>query len=362
MIMKRKNYLIASLASVLIFGCDPLVTTFDETEDAVLYQANLIRDYPPKQSVSVMTWNIRFGIARLDFFGDACGDKAIFSKSEVIKGLEGIAKKINDSGVDIVLMQEVDIQSKRTSYIDQAQWLLNNTRMNYGAYASKIKTQIVPAEGYGRFDAGNLILSKWKLEDATRHKLPLRGDQDGLTQLFYLRRNVVTAKVKMPGSPFFAVNAHLTAFATDDTKQKHISGFKKILDGIVTSGFNFVAGGDLNAIPPNATKTNYCYDDQCNPGDYNPNSESGDKKGGCDFTEEITWLNDLYGTYEPAITLEDNSMKESKHFTHSPGNKLLLDRKLDYLWTNTSWLNGQTHQDATTLSDHIPVIASWVVE
>ena len=98
-------------------------------------------------------------------------------------------------------------------------------------------------------------MSKWKLEDAKRHQLPLRGDQDGLTQLFYLRRNVITAKVDMPGTPFFAVNAHLTAFATDDTKQKHISGFKTILDNIVASGFNFVAGGDLNAIPPNALIT-----------------------------------------------------------------------------------------------------------
>ena len=360
--MKRKNYFIASLVSFLVISCEPLVTTFNDTEDAILYQANLINEYPAKKSVKVMTWNIRFGIARLDFFGDACGDKAIFSKGEVMVGLEGIAKKINETDVDIVLMQEVDIQSKRTSYLDQVQWLLNNTGMNYGAYASKIKTQIIPAEGYGRFDAGNLILSKWKLEDAIRHKLPLRGDQDALTQLFYLRRNVITAKVKMPESPFYAVNAHLTAFATDDTKQKHISGFKNILDDIVSSGFNFVAGGDLNAIPPNATKTNYCFDDQCEPGEYDPNSESGDKKGGCDFTEEITWLNDLYGSYEPAITLEEYSMKESKHFTHSPGNKLLLDRKLDYLWTNTAWSNGETHQDATTLSDHIPVIATWVVE
>ena len=55
-------------------------------------------------------------------------------------------------------------------------------------------------------------------------------------------------------------------------------------------------------------------------------------------------------------------MNELKHYTHSPGGKLDLDRKLDYLWTNTSWSNGQTHQTATTLSDHIPITADWVVE
>ena len=356
--MKTRYSIFSLFIMLFISSCDPLVTTFDDIEDAVLYQSNLLKDYPAKKTISVMTWNIRFGVARLDFALDACGDRVIISKGEVITGLEGIAKKINDSNVDIVLMQEVDVQSKRSSYIDQVQWLLDNTGMNYGVYASKWKSQIILADGIGRVDAGNLILSKWKLEDAKRHQLPLRGDQDGLTQLFYLRRNVITAKVDMPGTPFFAVNAHLTAFAIDDTKQKHISGFKTILDDIVASGFNFVAGGDLNAIPPNATKTNYCFDDQCNPGDYNPD----DKKGGCDFTQEISWLNDLYGKYEPAITLEEYGMKESKHYTHSPGDKLLLDRKLDYLWTNTSWTNAATHQDATTLSDHIPVTASWSVE
>lgn len=356
--MKTRYYIFSLFIMLFISSCDPLVTTFDDIEDAVLYQSNLLKEYPAKKTISVMTWNIRFGVARLDFALDACGDRVIISKSEVTTGLEGIAKKINDSNVDIVLMQEVDVQSKRSSYIDQVQWLLDNTGMNYGVYASKWKSQIILADGIGRVDAGNLILSKWKLEDAKRHQLPLRGDQDGLTQLFYLRRNVITAKVDMPGTPFFAVNAHLTAFATDDTKQKHISGFKTILDNIVASGFNFVAGGDLNAIPPNATKTNYCFDDQCNPGDYDPD----DKKGGCDFTQEITWLNDLYGNYEPAITLEEYGMKESKHYTHSPGDKLLLDRKLDYLWTNTSWTNAATHQDATTLSDHIPVTANWSVE
>ena len=210
--MKNKYCIYSFFISLFLSSCDPLVTSFDDVEDAVMYQSNRIIEYPAKRSINVMTWNIRFGVARLDFALDACGDRVIISKGEVITGLEGIAKKINESNVDIVLMQEVDVQSKRSSYVDQVQWLLNNTVMNYGAYASKWKSQIILADGIGRVDAGNLILSKWKLEDAKRHQLPLRGDQDGLTQLFYLRRNVVTAKVEMPGTPFFAVNAHLTAF------------------------------------------------------------------------------------------------------------------------------------------------------
>ena len=182
--MKTRYYIFSLFIMLFISSCDPLVTTFDDIEDAVLYQSNLLKEYPAKKTISVMTWNIRFGVARLDFALDACGDRVIISKGEVITGLEGIAKKINDSNVDIVLMQEVDVQSKRSSYIDQVQWLLDNTGMNYGVYASKWKSQIILADGIGRVDAGNLILSKWKLEDAKRHQLPLRGDQDGLCLLY----------------------------------------------------------------------------------------------------------------------------------------------------------------------------------
>ena len=52
---------------LFISSCDPLVTTFDDIEDAVLYQSNLLKEYPAKKTISVMTWNIRFGVARRDF-------------------------------------------------------------------------------------------------------------------------------------------------------------------------------------------------------------------------------------------------------------------------------------------------------
>jgi endonuclease/exonuclease/phosphatase family metal-dependent hydrolase len=69
----------------------------------------------------------------------------------------------------------------------------------------------------------------------------------------------------------------------------------------------------------------------------------------------------LFKSYTPAISLNVYGAYETDHFTHSPDDNLQLDRKLDYLWTNTTWINGTTHQEATTLSDHIPVSAQWVI-
>ncbi len=349
------------LLGFMLFSCDPLVHEFNDIEEAIMYRANSITEAAAKDTIKVMTWNIRFGVARLSFFGDGCGDRVILKKSEVYEGLEGLAEKIKLENPDILLLQEVDVQSKKTGYIDQAQWLLDNTDLNYGAYASMWESQVILADGLGRVNTGNLVLSKWKLVNAERYQLALRGDQDGLTQYFYLRRNVIKAKVDMPGKPFYAVNTHLTAFATDDTKQKHIDGFKAILDGILAEGESFVAGGDLNEIPPNSSKLDYCLEDQCEGESYHSGGESEHKEGAY-FAPEIMWLNPLYKTYKPAIPLNEYGAYETMHFTHSPDDKLTLDRKLDYLWTNTGWLGGKTHPEATSLSDHIPVSAKWVVK
>ena len=351
---------------VLFFGfvlssCDPIVNEFNDVEDAIMYRANSMTEFTAKDTVKVMTWNIRFGVARLLFFGDGCGDRVIIKKSEVYEALEALAEKIKQEDPDIILFQEVDVQSKKTAYIDQAQWLLDNTDFNYGAYASMWESQIILADGLGRVNTGNLILSKWKLENAERYQLALRGDQDNLTKYFYLRRNVLKATVAMPGKPFVAVNTHLTAFATDDTKQKHINGFKAILDGIVAEGQSFVAGGDLNEVPPNASKLDYCIEDQCD-GETFHTSDEPDHKEASFFGLEVTWLEPFYKQYKSAIPLNIYGTNESEHYTHSVDIKLTLDRKLDYLWTNTSWINGITHQEAVKLSDHIPISAKWVVK
>ena len=104
--------------------------------------------------------------------------------------------------------------------------------------------EIIPSDGLGKVDAGNAVLSRWKITDAERIQLPLRTDQDDLTQYFYLRRNILKAKIALDEeNKIYAVNIHATAFATDDTKQKHIAKYKNVLDDLVDQGAIFITGG-----------------------------------------------------------------------------------------------------------------------
>jgi len=81
------------------------------------------------------------------------------------------------------------------------------------------------------------------------------------------------------------------------------------------------------------------------------------------FTPEITWLQDLYDTYSPAITLVEYGADESRYFTHTQRWDGPYDRKLDYLFTNTEWIAGSdsTYHVASAWSDHAAISARWGV-
>ena len=346
---------------IFIISCDPLVTDFSSNEPPKEYTAKNLVSAPNKDTLTVVTWNIRFGIGRANWFGDSCGDLVLFDNETIIDGLELLAQKITEMDADILLLQEVDTDSKRSAYIDQVQRLLDHTSMNYGVYASMWEVQFVPSDGLGRVNTGNAILSKWPLSEAERIQLSLRGDQDALTKAFYVRRNVLKAVVNYPGNPFWAVDIHASAFSNDDTKQKQFLEFKDVLDEINSKGELFVAGGDLNELPPGATKNNYCEEDRC------PDELPEDDEG-CDFTNQTTWINPLYDTYVPSVSLVDYQQNEQLYFTHASTHDInderyQWNRKLDYLFTNTAWVPRSeiTHQEAQLESDHVAVSAKWVV-
>ena len=373
---------------LFIFSCDPFVTEFADISEAEMYVAanssNSEQLYNGGQ-VKVVTWNIRFGSGRFPFFGDSCGDEVIAENQTINTIMKSIADTLNSMNADIVLLQEVDISSKRTGYIDQVQYLLDNTNLNYGCYASMWKADFIPTDGIGKINTGNAILSKYPLTDAERIQLSLRTDQDDLVQYFYLRRNIL--KVKIPslsqsGKDFYAVDIHATAFATDDTKEKHISKYIEVLSDLDAGSAIFVSGGDLNSVPPGAS-FDFCLLDKCEGERFidSDGSESeyhsvdslvGPHKEGSffnNFEGEPDLLSPLYDSYQTAISHSDGSSLVSSNFTHAPSTSferhaIKYDRKLDYLFTNGVWVagSGYTHQGAWELSHHMPVSAYYLPE
>lgn len=342
-----------------VMGCDPFHVEFDAVENAVSYQAQRARMIPevPKR-LRVMTWNIKFGGGRIDFFFDCFGDRVLMRSEEVIANLEGLARKIRQVDPDVLLLQEVDVRSKRGAFIDQVQWLLDHTRLSFGVYASQWRADFVPSDGLGAMDDGNAILSRWPLTDATRIALPLRGDQGALTEYFYLRRNLLTAKLALPSGPRVGiVVTHSEAYSKDGTKLKHIQRFHAEIEHMAKSSDLVIAGGDLNTIPPGSTQTKDFPDSVCTDEDFIAD----------DFSEEQAWLDPLYADFSSAIPSADYQADNSAYFSHTVDGRGFWNRTLDYLFTNKTWDEGSglVHQsverggmDTMPLSDHAPLSAT----
>jgi len=359
-------YRLATITTILLclfVSCEPLVTEFDEFENARLYQATQLQNpAETEDTLKIMTWNIRFGAGRTPWFGDGCGSRVIFSKDEIYVFLEKLAYWINTIKPDILLLQEVDVKSKRTGYIDEVQWLLNHTHLNFGAYASMWDAQYIPSDGLGRMNTGNAVLSRWKITEAERIQLPVIGDKDALTTYFYLRRNILKTKIEIPdGGHFFVVNTHLEAFSTDDTKLKQVQRLEEELTNLGSGPF--IAGGDFNLLPPGSDSTDYCMEDRCPDESFHQPGDNPFHKEGSNYTPEATWLQGLYDKYHPDVPLSRYLSDQPHYFTHTTDWNAFWDRKIDYLFTNQEWIAGSdsTWQGISDVSDHIPVSVMWEV-
>jgi endonuclease/exonuclease/phosphatase family metal-dependent hydrolase len=306
-----------------------------------------------------MTWNIKFGGARIDFFFDGWGNEVLMDEDVVLDNMQALADYIQLVDPDIMMLQEVDIDSKRSAYVDQVQYLLNHTNLNYGAYASQWKADFIPSDGLGRMNSGNAVLSKWEITSAKRIALPLIEEQDELTQYFYLKRNLLKTMINIEGIELPVFASHASAYDKDGTRDEQIAIIKEEVDLLDDAGSRFVLGADFNAIPPGSI--NYIaslFPDR--PDNLPEDFELEDY--------DVTDLQEFYDEYYSAVPLEDYNAEEdgdyfSPYYTHSikiiPG-EIDWNRKLDYLFTNyNGWIadSDTTHQDTRELSDHCPVSA-----
>lgn len=347
---------------MLFTACDPFHTQFDDNEPARFYKAkNVEGDTVEKSTLTVMTWNIKYGGGRILFFWECGGRRGNMTESEVRGHMAGIAAKIRELDPDIVLLQEVDVQSKRSAYVDQVQYLLDHTHLNYGYYASAWKADFIPSDGLGRMDSGNAILSRWKLADGRRIALPLIGNYSAIEKYFYLKRNILTARVLHPVRPFTVVNIHAEAFAEDDTKKKHLEKFHEVLSALADQGILFIAGGDLNSIPKASMQRKDFPDDSCADARFK----------GDDYSGEEDWLDPLFEDFYSAVSPEAFAADPSSYFTFVGGDgSLPWNRCLDYLFSDRPFVEGsgrveQSAQppspDPRMLSDHAPLLANWEV-
>jgi endonuclease/exonuclease/phosphatase family metal-dependent hydrolase len=367
-----------------VLACEPLYDPQDfDRERALLFRRSALVPAPTPAAVpqlKVMAWNVKYGAGRIPFWFDCWGDRVQMSKAEVTANLQALTDLIAEYDPDILITEEIELNSRRSAYLDQVRFLLENTNLNYAAYVESWDSQYVASEGLGRVNMGNAIFSRYPIVQAERIRQADRTDQDALTAAFYLKRAVGRAVVAVTPTQQLAVYAvHTEAYDNDGTKQKQIKQIQELLS---TETLPWLAGGDWNELPPVALRLQDFPDERttavCSADFVQP-----------PYTPEILQpYFDQFLPYLPLSAYGTTQTEQARYFTHSvlgpddrneQGEAGDWNRTLDYLFAGAggSWVDGNSDvlqrpgqaignpqgpvlkADPLRLSDHAPIVGLW---
>ena len=302
----------------------------------------------PGQSLKVMTYNVQYMAGKNYFFFYEGGSHERPLAEDIGQTLERIADIVREEEPDVILLQEVDDGSKRTDYEDQLAQLLQLLPPEYGCHVSAYYWQadFVPhPQIWGAIGHKMSIISKYRLDQATRYQLPLTS-ADPLTQQFSPKRAILEARLPVAGAQdFFILTTHLeVANRGADIMRRQVGQVDEHLQSLSQAGHSWLIGGDFNLLPPGQFE-------QLRP-DQQPN-----------FRPE-TELAVLFENHHGIPSLADTAAAGGEQwFTFLPNDPTIQtpDRTLDYIFFSDAVtpIDGFVRHDnkARLASDHLPVIA-----
>lgn len=228
-----------------------------------------------KETYSIIAWNIGYcGLgAEMDFFYDG-GKRVRPEYSEYKKYLKGITDfLIANNSVDIMLLQEVDRNSKRSYQYNQVHHIIDTLKSYNAAFAKNYDVPFVPlpvTSPMGKVDAGMMSLSRLRPMMNYRYSLP--QSHSWPKSLFMLDRATIMSTFPLPNQKRLVVlNIHNSAYAKkEEARQKELEVIKSLAKREYKNGNYVIIGGDWNQNPP----------------DYQPDSIPNGRRVGFTLTED----------------------------------------------------------------------------
>lgn len=206
---------------------------------------------PSDRELSVMSWNI--GYAGLgedsDFFMDGGTGVQSASKEQVFEYLGGIEDVLDDMWPDLIMLQEVDVDSTRTYHIDESAMLARSQRVHALNYSCGFVPYPLPP--IGSVHSGLFTTTDYKIDSAERISLPSPFKWPVSTA--NLKRCLLVSYLPISGtnSKLVIVNLHLEAYDDGEGKIAQTKQLREFIQSEYEKGNYVIAGGDFNQIFPN---------------------------------------------------------------------------------------------------------------
>ena len=180
----------------------------------------------PAPELTVLVYNIHAG-------KDAKG----------VDNIERVAQLVKDTRADVVLLQEVDVNTTRSGKVDQPARLRELT----GYHVAFGKTLDFQGGLYGI-----AIMSRWPIDSSRVVSLPIDPPQlrSGVS---YEPRGALRAYVSSPRGKVIVLNTHLDASRDDNYRRQEARTIIALADSARPHGLLLV-GGDFNSEPGSAVQ------------------------------------------------------------------------------------------------------------
>jgi len=185
-----------------------------------------------------------------DFFMDG-GESVMPDNEDIVKNnMEGIQNILKDNPADVILLQEVDISSKRSFKQNQREYYPQELGLG-SSFALNFKCAYVPypLPTIGKVESGLLTMTELDVSDASRVSLPVPFSWP--MRVANLKRCLLVSRISLEGGrELVIVNLHLEAYDDGAGKAEQTEVLMNLLISEYEKGNYVIAGGDFNQTFP----------------------------------------------------------------------------------------------------------------
>ena len=199
---------------------------------------------------TAVTYNIGFGAYTPDFtfFMDGGTESWAASRESVIRCVSGAAETAKAFAPDLVLFQEVDMDSTRSYHVDQAEMLRGAFPGWDSAAAVNYHSPFLMyplTQPHGASNSCLLTESAFDISASLRRSLPIAA---GFSKLLDLDRCYSISRIPVEnGRELVVVNTHLSAYGTDaEQGEAQLEMLMADLKSEYDKGNYVICGGDFN--------------------------------------------------------------------------------------------------------------------
>ena len=206
----------------------------------------------PGAAVNIVSWNVGYGALgdNADFFMDGGHMVATADDARVRRNLDDIGAFLRAEEPDIILLQELDLNSERSHYIDERAALTAGLDGYASLFAYNFNALYVPfpVPPIGHVESGLLTLSSYPVAGAERVRLPCPFSWP--TRLANLKRCLLVSRIPVTGTDreLVVFNLHLEAYDDGEGRAAQTAVLAELLKAEANKGNYVIAGGDFNQL------------------------------------------------------------------------------------------------------------------